>query len=160
MVGIDIDRCGYRLTYCKGSYFWASPAPRLHHLVYPVPPKNVEYLGLHATVDMGGRIRFGPDIEYVDVIDYHVDEGRKDLFHQSVRAYIPGITRDSLHPDTSGIRPKLHGPGEANKDFIINEESVKGFPGVINLIGIESPGLTSCLPIAGYVLQIVRSYLL
>lgn len=159
MIGIDIDRQGYRLRYCKGSYFWASPSPRLNHLIYPVPPKNIEYLGLHATLDMGGRVRFGPDIEYVDTIDYSVDEGRRDLFYQSVRKYIPSISRESLLPDTSGIRPKLHGPGESNKDFVIRDEKDKGYPGVINLIGIESPGLTSCLPIASYVSQLVAPYI-
>ncbi|MBN1664916.1 MAG: NAD(P)/FAD-dependent oxidoreductase [Deltaproteobacteria bacterium] len=159
MTGIDIDRSGYRLRYCKGSYFWASPAPRLNHLIYPVPPGNMEFLGVHATLDMGGRVRFGPDIEYVDAVDYGVDEGRKDLFLQSVRKYLPGIAGESLLPDTSGIRPKLHGPGEANKDFIIKDEKENGYPGVINLIGIESPGLTSCVPIAKYISAMVAPYL-
>lgn len=159
LAGIDIDANGYRLKYCKGSYFWASPPPRLNHLVYPVPPKNMEYLGLHATIDMGRRVRFGPDIEYVDALNYDVDENRKGMFHQSISKYIPHISPDSLFPDTSGIRPKLYGPGEAYRDFVIKDEADLGYAGLINLIGIESPGLTSCLPIADYVSRMVEPYM-
>lgn len=159
MAGIDIDSAGCRLRYCKGSYFWASPAPRLHHLVYPAPPKTIEYLGLHATIDLSGRVRFGPDLEYVDALDYTVDEGRTELFLQSVRSYIPGIKPGSLMPDMCGIRPKLHGPGEPNRDFVITDEAPRGLPGLINLIGIESPGLTSCLPIAQYTASLLAPYL-
>jgi L-2-hydroxyglutarate oxidase LhgO len=150
-VGIDIDQSGYRLKYCKGSYFTASPAPKINHLIYPVPSKDKEGLGIHATIDLGRRVRFGPDVEYVSEIDYRLDEAKKDDFHRSIRHYLPGIAADHLSADMCGIRPKLQGPGEPYKDFIIQEESDKGYPGLINLIGIESPGLTACLPIADHV---------
>ena len=158
LVGIDIDRRGYRLKYCKGNYFSLSPSPRLCHLIYPVPAKNNENLGIHATVDLGGRVRFGPDSQYVSTIEYHVDESRKALFHQSMGKYLPGVRMESLIPEMSGIRPKLQGPDDPYRDFIIKDEREAGFPGLINLIGIESPGLTSCIPIARHVSSLVQSY--
>ena len=173
LAGIDIDQASYRLKHCKGSYFAASPSPRLHHLVYPVPVKNNESLGIHATLDLNGRVRFGPDTEYLDdaeissgsmrgaqphghlSFDYSVNEDRKSSFCEAVRNYLPGITMDQLHPDTSGIRPKLQGPGEPYRDFVIREEADRGFPGLINLIGLESPGLTACFSIQKMVQNIV-----
>jgi L-2-hydroxyglutarate oxidase LhgO len=155
MPGIDIDREGYRLKLCKGSYFSASPPPRIHHLVYPVPTPKHEGLGVHATIDLGGRVRFGPDVEYVDVIDYRVDEGKRDAFHASILTYLPFLAKDSLNPDMSGIRPKLQGPGEDIRDFVIRQESRLGLPGWVNLIGIESPGLTACLAIARRVANLI-----
>ena len=155
--GIDIDRENCRLKYCKGSYFTATPSPKISHLIYPVPKKNKEGLGIHATVDLGGRIRFGPDIEYVPNIDYTPDNSKKTSFHHSISCYLPCVEVDDLQADMCGIRPKLQGPGESYKDFIIQEESNKGYPGLINLIGIESPGLTACLPIADYVATIVEA---
>ena len=151
LAGIDIDRRGYRLKYCKGNYFSASPSPRLRHLVYPVPPENTGSLGIHATLDLSDRVKFGPDSQYVDEIEYSVDERRRKSFYQSIRNYLPGIKPEHLHPDMCGIRPKLQGPGEAYRDFIIKDERDIGYPGLINLIGIESPGLTSCIAIARYV---------
>ena len=159
MAGINIDRHGYRLLYCKGNYFSASPAPRLNHLVYPVPPENTESLGIHATLDLGNRVKFGPDSQYIDEIEYSIDEGRRESFYQSIRNYLPGIKPEYLHPDMCGIRPKLQGPGEAYRDFIIRDERDIGYPGLINLIGIESPGLTSCVAIARYVNALVAPYL-
>ena len=159
LVGIDIDRLGYRLKYCKGNYFSASPAPKLHHLVYPVPPENTVSLGIHATLDLGNRIKFGPDSQYINEIEYSIDEGRKSAFYQSIKNYLPGIKLDSLHPDMCGIRPKLQGPGKPYHDFIIKDEKDIGYPGLINLIGIESPGLTSCVTIARYVKSLVTQYL-
>jgi len=156
LAGIDIDREGYRLKLCKGSYFSASPAPRLRHLVYPVPAPKHEGLGVHATIDLGGRVRFGPDVEYVDGIDYRVDEGKRDTFHASILTYLPLLAKESLNPDMSGIRPKLQGPGEDIRDFVIREESRLGLPGWVNLIGIESPGLTACLAIARRVAGMVK----
>ncbi|MDO9514766.1 MAG: NAD(P)/FAD-dependent oxidoreductase [Syntrophales bacterium] len=157
--GIDIDKKDYRLKYCKGDYFSASPSPKLSHLVYPVPQEEQVGLGVHATLDLAGRVRFGPDTEYVTELEYTVDEEKGDAFWQSVRRYLPGVRRQHLHPDTSGIRPKLQGPGDPYRDFVITEESTAGYPGLINLIGIESPGLTSCIPIARYVSRLVKSYL-
>ncbi len=159
MAGINIERHGYRLLYCKGNYFSASPAPRLNHLVYPVPPENTESLGIHATLDLGNRVKFGPDSQYIDEIEYSIDEGRRESFYQSIRNYLPGIKPEYLHPDMCGIRPKLQGPGEAYRDFIIRDERDIGYPGLINLIGIESPGLTSCVAIARYVNALVAPYL-
>lgn len=158
-LGIDIDQEGYRLKYCKGSYFTASPSPKISHLIYPVPSKNKEGLGVHATIDLAYRIRFGPDVEYTSEIDYRVDEFKKNIFYQSICKYLPVIEAAHLYPDMCGIRPKLQGPGEPYRDFIIQEESNKGYRGLINLIGIESPGLTSCLPIGEYVASIVETIL-
>ena len=155
MAGLDIDGLGYRLKYGKGDYFFASPPPPIRHLIYPVPEEGNESLGIHATLDLGGRVRVGPDIESVKEIDYRVDESKAALFFASARRYLPKLSLDALHPDTSGIRPKLQGPGEPPRDFIIREESSSGLRGLVNLIGIESPGLTSALSIAGYVRDLV-----
>jgi L-2-hydroxyglutarate oxidase LhgO len=159
LVGIDIDEVSYRLKYCKGSYYSVSPSPKLNHLVYPVPDAENEGLGIHATVDLGGRVRFGPDTEYVSGLEYTVDERKREQFYHSVRTYLPGIRRESLHPDMSGIRPKLQGPGEPYRDFVIQDELRLGYPGFINLIGIESPGLTASIPIAQHVASLVLKHL-
>jgi len=159
LAGMDIDQKDYRLKYCKGNYFSLSQRVRMSHLVYPVPPKNTESLGIHATLDLGGRIRFGPDSHYVSDIEYSVDENRKALFHQSIRKYLPGIHLNALQPDMCGIRPKLQGSGEPPRDFIVRDEKDNGYPGLINLIGMESPGLTSCLAIARHVSALVAPYL-
>ncbi len=170
--GIDIDAARYRLQPCKGNYFTVSPAPAIHRLVYPVPLKNNVGLGIHATLDLAGRVRFGPDSRYLDHEEitllkgdrnvptgngtdangvYRVDEDRREAFAAAIGKYLPGITPAALQPDMSGIRPKLQGPGDPARDFIIREEKALGLPGLINLIGIESPGLTASLAIAGYV---------
>lgn len=159
LAGIDIDQKDYRLKYCKGNYFSASPAPKLNHLVYPVPPQNTVSLGIHATLDLSNRIKFGPDSRYVREIEYTVDENRKESFYQSIRKYLPGISIQSLQPDMCGIRPKLQGPNEPYRDFVVQDEKEAGYPGLINLIGIESPGLTSCIAIARYVSSLVEPYL-
>ena len=112
-------------------------------------------LGVHATLDLGGRVRFGPDVEYIDRLDYSVDENKRDAFAVAVMKYLPAILPEALHPDMSGIRPKLQGPGEPVRDFVIAEEHAAGFPRFINLVGIESPGLTSCLAIAKRVKMMV-----
>ncbi len=159
LAGIDIDRMGYRLKYCKGNYFSASPAPKLNHLVYPVPPENTVSLGIHATLDLSNHVKFGPDSQYIDDIEYNIDEGRKASFYQSIKKYLPGIKEEMLNPDMCGIRPKLQGPGESYRDFVIKDERDNGYPGMISLIGIESPGLTSCIAIARYISSLVTSYL-
>ena len=158
LAGMDIEKAGYRLKYCKGSYFAASPSPKLKHLVYPVPTKHNEGLGVHATLDLGGRVRFGPDVEYVSQLNYDIDENKVESFYPAIKAYLPKIRRQDLHPDMSGIRPKLQGPGEPVRDFVIKEEAAAGLPGLINLIGIESPGLTSCLSIARLVASFTEAY--
>lgn len=158
LAGIDIDAKDYRLKYCKGNYFSVSPSPKLNHLVYPVPPENTVSLGIHATLDLGNRVKFGPDSQYIDEIEYTIDEGRKAAFYHSIKKYLPGIALESLHPDMCGIRPKLQGPGEPYRDFVITDEKKCGRPGFISLIGIESPGLTACIPIARYVSSLIESY--
>jgi L-2-hydroxyglutarate oxidase LhgO len=150
--GIDIDAAGYRLHYCKGSYFAVSAAKSklVTRLVYPVPTQVS--LGVHALVDVAGRVRFGPDAEFIDrVQDYRVAEDKRAAFAKGVRRLVPEIDDEDLTPDISGIRPKVQSPGEPMRDFIIREETDRGLPGLVNLIGIESPGLTSCLAIAQFV---------
>jgi L-2-hydroxyglutarate oxidase LhgO len=153
LAGIDVDREGYRLHYSRGCYFAlpASLSGCVKRLVYPVPTN--ETLGVHAVVDLGGRLKFGPDIEYLGdrTLDYRVDEKKRGAFGASVRRILPHIRDEDLTPDMSGIRPKLQGPGGPARDFVIREESERGLPGFINLIGIESPGLTASPAIAKYV---------
>jgi len=159
MAGIDIDKAGYRLKPCKGNYFTANPAPRIHHLIYPVPLKNNVGLGIHATLDLAGRVRFGPDSCYLasgNIGDFTVDESLRHAFHESINKYLPGVSLDALSPDMSGIRPKVQGPGDPMMDFIIRDEGDRGMPGLINLIGIESPGLTASLAIGDYVSELAH----
>ena len=148
MAGFDVDQLDYRLHYCKGDYFSVKGSKgTIRHLVYPVPPEEGYGLGIHATLDLDGYFRLGPDDEYVKAINYEVDPGKRRKFYESAKTYLPWLEENSLMPDTSGIRPKLQGPGEGFRDFVIKEESANGFPGFINLIGIESPGLTASLAI-------------
>jgi len=159
LAGIDVTAKGYAVKYCKGTYFRSSPSPPLNHLVYPVPSEGRVGLGIHATIDLAGRVRFGPDVEYVDRIDYAVDEGKGVFFREAVRSYLPSIVHAALEPDQCGIRPKLQGPGEPFRDFVIREESDSGLPGLINLIGIESPGLTASPALAEHVASLVEACL-
>ncbi|MCL6582138.1 MAG: NAD(P)/FAD-dependent oxidoreductase [bacterium] len=157
LVGIDIDQQGYRLHLCKGDYFsYAKPSP-VSRLIYPLP--HTHYLGVHATLDLGSRLRFGPDAEYTSQIDYRVAPDKADKFYQAARKLINHLEREALVPDMAGIRPKLQGPGDSFRDFIIREESALGLDGLINLIGIESPGLTCCLAIARMVAGLVAEIL-
>jgi len=150
MLGIDVDQAGYRLHPCKGEYFKINRRININHLVYPIPDRYG--LGIHLTKDINGSLRLGPNAYYIDEIDYSVDEARKQEFYFAAQRYLPWLEMNDLTPDFAGIRPKLQAPGEAQtKDFLIREESDKGWPGLINLIGIESPGLTSSLSIARYV---------
>jgi len=158
MAGIDIDAAGYRLVYAKGSYFAVAPskAGLVSRLVYPVPQN--EGIGVHAVLDWGGRLKFGPDVEYLAdrKLDYSVHDEKRASFGESIRKILPQITDDDITPDMSGIRPKLQRKGEPAKDFLIVHEKERGMEGLINLIGIESPGLTSCLAIAGHVEGLLR----
>ncbi len=153
MAGIDIENAGYQLNYVKGSYFAVTPgkARLVSRLVYPVPSN--EGLGVHALLDWGGRLKFGPDVEYLErrVLDYSVAENRRHAFAESIRRILPAITDDDLSPDMSGIRPKLQKKGAPPRDFVIIHETDRQLPGFVNLIGIESPGLTSSPAIARYV---------
>jgi L-2-hydroxyglutarate oxidase LhgO len=131
----------------KGNYYsLAYGRAPFSHLVYPVPADGG--LGVHLTLDLAGAARFGPDVEWIDAIDYVVDPGRADAFYTEIRRYWPDLPDDALSPAYSGIRPKLAGRGEPNADFMIQGPSDHGVDGLINLFGFESPGLTSCLAIA------------
>lgn len=135
-----------RLFYAKGNYFALEGRAPFRRLVYPVPEPGG--LGVHATVDLGGQVRFGPDVEYCGSVDYGMDEARSAAFYAAIRAYWPALRDDSLRPDFSGIRPKLSGPGAPAVDFMISGPADHGLPGLVNLFGIESPGLTAALAIA------------
>jgi L-2-hydroxyglutarate oxidase LhgO len=153
MVGINLPE--YRLYPCKGSYFSYGKRSPIKRLVYPVPHQNLTGLGVHATLDLGGRLRFGPDTEYGQNLNYDVDKYKQDNFYNAACKIIKNIEKDSFAPDMAGIRPKLSGPNDPVRDFIIKEESIAGCRGFINLIGIESPGLTSCISIANMVAEMV-----
>jgi L-2-hydroxyglutarate oxidase LhgO len=160
MVGIDIDKERYRIHWCKGDYYSLFGNPPVKMLIYPSPPMK-EYqgwLGIHTVPDIIGRLRFGPNAYYVDKIDYKV-ESKLDKFWEDIISYLPFIKKENLKPDMSGIRPKLNGPNEPSRDFIIRHEVDKGFPGMINLIGIDSPGLTCAPAIAKMVAKIVDKIL-
>jgi L-2-hydroxyglutarate oxidase LhgO len=135
-----------RLFYAKGNYFALEGRAPFRRLVYPVPEPGG--LGVHATVDLGGQVRFGPDVEYCGAVDYGIDEARSAAFYAAIRSYWPALPDNSLRPDFSGVRPKLSGPGEPAADFIISGPADHGLPGLVNLFGIESPGLTAALAIA------------
>lgn len=139
--GLDVDAAGYRLHWCKGDYFRMKSPPPLPHLVYPMPGNHG--LGVHLTMDRAGGVRLGPDAAYTSALDYAVDAAKAGAFAASVSRYWPGVTADSIIPDQSGIRPKLSGPNAPWRDFVVQEESARGLAGWVNLVGIESPGLTA-----------------
>ena len=159
LAGIDVTQAGYKLNYCKGEY--CSLGPRRKHivnkLIYPVPKQAGH--GIHVTSDIEGRLRLGPNARYVDGIDYQVDETQKEAFYESVRRFLPSIELEDLEPDFAGIRPKLQSPGEVFRVFVIAHEDKNGLPGLINLIGIESPGLTASPAIAKHVARMVKELL-
>src|SRR5262245_55910049 len=136
---------GHRTYYAIGNYYSCQGIKPFRHLIYPMP--NEASLGLHATLDLDGSTRFGPDVEWVEKIDYRVDAGRERSFYASIREYWPDLPDGALQPSYSGIRPKRVGPGEAAADFLIEGPAEHGVAGLVNLIGIESPGLTSSLAI-------------
>ncbi len=155
MVGIDLRANRYNLHYCKGDYFSYTKPSLIKHLVYPVPEQDLKGLGVHSVVDLHGCLKFGPDTAYVDQIDYKIDFSKRKAFYESIKGLFPQIMEEDLSPDQSGIRPKLQGPVDGFRDFIVSEERDNGYPGLINLIGIESPGLTSCLSIAQHVAKML-----
>ena len=134
------------LVFAKGNYFGFAGKPVFSRLIYPTPVDGG--LGVHVTLDLAGRMRFGPDVEWIDHESYTVDPRRADSFYDRIRAYWPGIPAGSLVPDYCGIRPKLTGPGEKAADFMILGEPDHGLPRLVCLFGIESPGLTSSLALA------------
>ncbi|MCU0896613.1 MAG: NAD(P)/FAD-dependent oxidoreductase [Burkholderiales bacterium] len=130
---------------CKGNYYSLTGRTPFSRLVYPVP--EAAGLGVHATLDLAGQARFGPDVEWIDRIDYAVDPRRADAFYAAIRSYWPRLRDGALSPGYSGIRPKIQAPGEPARDFVIAGPRDHGVPGLVNLFGIESPGLTACLAI-------------
>jgi L-2-hydroxyglutarate oxidase LhgO len=138
------------LHYAKGNYYALAGRAPFAHLIYPVP--EAAGLGVHLTLDLGGQARFGPDVEWIEELDYTVDPRRADAFYGEVRRYWPQLADDALQPAYAGIRPKPHAPGEAARDFIISGPAQHGVNGLVNLYGIESPGLTSCLALADHAL--------
>jgi L-2-hydroxyglutarate oxidase LhgO len=156
--GIDTAAAGYRIYPCKGEYFSLPPskAALVKHLIYPPPLHELTGLGFHATKSIDGRLRLGPNTIYLEregkregaAEDYSVDPSHAADFFRAVEPFMPFIEQADLEPEMAGIRPKLSAPGEPFRDFIIKEEKDRGLPGLINLIGIESPGLTAALSIA------------
>lgn len=153
LVGIDIDEAGYRIHLCKGDYFTLnSLSPlRFSRLVYPI--QHQSGLGIHVTIDLHGRARLGPDANYVGQASYSVDPNKAKVFAEAAGRYLPRLKEEWLTPDYAGLRPKLSGPGATFRDFIVKDEIERGLPGFINLIGIESPGLTAAPAIALKVLS-------
>lgn len=141
--------------FARGVYFSLSGASPFSHLVYPAPEPGG--LGVHATLDLGGQCRFGPDVEWIDEINYDVDPRRGDIFYSRIRKYWPDLQDGQLTPDYSGIRPKIVAKGQAAGDFIIQAPKTHGCGPLINLFGIESPGLTSSLALAEDVMTVVGS---
>jgi L-2-hydroxyglutarate oxidase LhgO len=140
-----------RLVLGKGNYFGFAGRPVFSRLIYPTPIDGG--LGVHVTLDLAGRMRFGPDVEWISEENYAVDPRRAESFYARIRTYWPGLPDDSLVPDYAGIRPKLRGPGEGQADFMIAGPADHGLPRLVNLFGIESPGLTSSLSLAEEVVK-------
>ena len=151
MVGLDVDKLGYRQYPCKGDYFRLGGKPPVTMLVYPVP--KGAGLGVHLTPDLGGSVRLGPNAYYVNNIDYNVESSEKE-FREDVETYMPLIRERQITADSAGIRPKLQGPKDPFRDFVIRHEADRGLFGLINLIGIESPGLTAAPAIGEFVSEI------
>ena len=141
--------------YAKGNYYSLIGRAPFSRLVYPMP--NDAGLGVHITIDLGGQARFGPDVEWIDRIDYDVDPRRADSFYAAIRDYWPGLADGQLAPGYAGIRPKIVGPTEKAADFVVQGPRVHGVPGLVNLFGIESPGLTAALAIADYVADLLSA---
>jgi L-2-hydroxyglutarate oxidase LhgO len=146
------DRQIPRLRYAKGNYFMYQGRSPFNHLVYPLPEEGG--LGIHATLDLAGRARFGPDVEWSDAVDYTLDPARADAFYAAIRRYWPELEDGSLAPGYVGVRPKLSGPGESPADFVV-EAAGNDAARLIHLFGIESPGLTSALAFGDYVLELL-----
>ncbi|MFC1990595.1 NAD(P)/FAD-dependent oxidoreductase [Chloroflexota bacterium] len=157
MAGINIAASGYKLHYCKGEYFKVSrdKSKLVKRLIYPVPEVAGTGLGIHTTPTFDGVMLLGPSSRYIDSLDYSVDEQIKGDFYNSVSRFLPFLECEDLEPEMAGIRPTLQGPGDGVKDFVIKDEKDRGLPGFINLVGIESPGLTASPAIAKYVSGIV-----
>jgi L-2-hydroxyglutarate oxidase LhgO len=145
--------------YAKGSYYTLAGKSPFSHLIYPAPVDA--WLGVHLTLDLGGQARFGPDLEWLDLsdpdaIDYRVQPERAEAFYDAVRRYWPGLPDGALQPAYSGVRPKTHAPGTPAPDWQIDGPAVHGVPGLVNLFGVESPGLTAALAVGEYAAELVR----
>jgi len=143
------------LYLAKGNYFTLSGRPPFSRLVYPLP--GPASLGIHFSLDMGGQGRFGPDVEWVDEVDYSVDPSRSESFYAAIRSYYPDLAEGVLQLGFAGVRPKLQGPGEAVRDFMVQGPRDHSVPGLVNFFGIESPGLTSSLALADYAMGLLEN---
>jgi L-2-hydroxyglutarate oxidase LhgO len=160
MCAIDIIEANYKLYFCKGEYYSLSPGKggMINHLVYPMPlPGGLT--GIHSCSDVWGRKRLGPDFYYVDEIDYKVNGSRKHLFYNSAKILFPFIEYDDIEAESAGIMARVYAKGEEFKEFVIRHEYDRDLPGFINLVGIESPGLTASPVIAKYVSNLVDGIL-
>ncbi len=137
--------------FCRGVYFSLAGRAPFRRLVYPVPPPSG--LRVHVTLDLAGQARFGPDVEWIPKVDYTVDPARGDSFYAAIRAYWPELRDGALQPGYAGVRPKISGPSEPAADFVVQGPEVHSVPGLVNLYGIESPGLTASLPLADEVVE-------
>jgi L-2-hydroxyglutarate oxidase LhgO len=137
--------------FCRGVYFSLTGRAPFRRLVYPVPPPGG--LGVHITVDLAGQARFGPDVEWISEVDYTVDPARGDAFYAAIRTYWPGLRDGALQPGYAGVRPKISGPKEPAVDFVVQGPEIHGVTGLVNLYGIESPGLTASMPLADEVVR-------
>jgi L-2-hydroxyglutarate oxidase LhgO len=138
-----------RAYFCRGNYFTLSGRAPFRHLIYPAP--EAAGLGVHLTLDLGGQAKFGPDVEWIDAVDYRIDPARGERFYAAIRSYWPALPDGALQPGYTGIRPKISPPGEPAADFRIDGREAHGIEGLVNLYGIESPGLTASLAIARHV---------
>ena len=158
MAGLKDDNL--KIMFCKGEYFRINPPKNrlINRLIYPVPHQNMEGIGIHVTIEMGGGVKLGPDVTYLvpNSYDYKVDTSKQEAFWKSARKFLPFLEFEDIAPEMAGIRPKIQKPGDPIRDFYITDETVHGYNGLINLIGMESPGLTSCLAIANYVSKLIR----
>lgn len=148
IVGLDASHVPEAFM-AKGNYFRCSAAVPFSRLIYPLPVPGG--IGTHLTIDPAGIARFGPDVEWVEIVDYAVDPARSENFAADIRRWWPDLPNNSLTPDYAGIRPKIAGPGEPSRDFVIAGAADHGVAGLVNLFGIESPGVTACLAIGAHV---------
>ena len=153
MAGMPTDKVP-TAYYAKGNYFTLAGRSPFSRLIYPVPVPGG--LGVHITVDLGGQAKFGPDVEWIESIDYTVDPHRADKFYAAVRKYWPSLKDGALQPGYAGIRPKIVPPGAPAQDFTIQGPAEHGVPGLVNLFGIESPGLTASLALAEHVVRVAE----
>lgn len=158
LAGIDIDKASYRIFPVKGQYFRVRGKKQalVNGLVYPSPERNLTGLGIHVTKDLSGSVRLGPDARYVDAISYDVNPAHAAEFLANIRSLLPFLKIEDLQPDMAGIRPKIQPPGGDVRDFVIRHEADRGRFGLFSLVGIESPGLTSCLSIGDMVRDLLE----